>query len=231
MRRILLSASILATAPVAALPAQAAQRSDTGRVVETVGQGVVWLTPDYAVITIEVSARDSSPAIAAQRSSVQLRRVLDSLNARKQAAETVTVAALSVRPTEDRARAVIVGYEAAAEVRVAIRQLDRIGPILDVALRAGATGLRDVHYRSDRETAARREALGIAFANATSDARALARAAAVDLGPLLRISTTSNCSFVSLAEESGWATVSVAPRDIRVIACAEATYRLGPSVR
>jgi uncharacterized protein YggE len=221
---------LLALIAAASLPAsgQPGARQDSATVIETGGVGTIKLTPDRAIITITIAIRDSSAAVAARKNAALLRAVLDSLNVFRQSPETVTVVGLSVRPTEDRARAIIVSYEAAASVQVSLRNLERVGPILDVALRTGATGLQDIQYRSDREGAARRDALAVAYANAQSDAQALAAAAGLRLGPLLRISTADRSNYISLAESTGWESITVAPRDIRVSAHVTTSFRLLP---
>lgn len=209
-------------------PAQTSARAESGTVIEARGVGTMRLAPDHAVITMTVSARDSSAALAANRTGVTLRRLLDSLNAFRQPPESIAVVALSVRSADDRTRPLFTGYEAATDIRYTLQQLDRIGGILDVALRSGATGIRGVSYRSNREDVTRREVLAIAFANAKADALALASAANMELGPLLHLTTTTPWNVMSLAEESRWESVEITPRDIGVSASVVATFRLIP---
>jgi hypothetical protein len=188
--------------PAAPVPAQIPPRADSSRVVQTNGYGLVRFAADYVTITIEVTARDSSGAVAAEKSTARLRGVLDSLKAVAMPAESISVVALTVRRVEDRQRGIVVGFDAESNVRAVIRQLDRIGIIVDAALRGGATGLNDVAYRSDHEAEHRREAIAIATADARGYAEALACASGVQLGAPVRATTTANCNgYLSLAEE------------------------------
>jgi len=225
--------AILALTPAMHLAAQAPERLDSSSVLSTSGTGTIKLTPDHAVITVSVGTRDTSAAAASLKNGARLHRVLDSLNAARQSAESVQVVGLSVRPNEDRERAQVVDYEASAIIRIALRSLDRVGAILDVALRSGATEVQDIEYHSDREDAARNDALGQAYARARSSALAVAKAAGVGLGPLLRLSSEPDAGFnrfayASAATDGGWGSVSVAPQDIEVIARIAATWRLVP---
>jgi uncharacterized protein YggE len=225
---------LLALVPAIRGAAQVPERLDTSSVLVTSGIGTIKLTPDHAVITVSVSTRDSSAAAASLKNGVRLHRVLDSLKAIRQPAESVQVVGLSVRPNEDRERARVVDYEAAAIIRITLRSLDRVGTILDVGLRSGATEVQDIEYHSDREEAARDDALAQAYARARSSALALTKAAGITLGPLVRLSTEPDEGlnrFAFAAEAvnvGGWGSVAVAPKDIEVTARVAATWRLAP---
>jgi hypothetical protein len=122
-----------------------------------------------------------------------------------------------------------VGYEASAVVRVSLRTLDRLSTILDVAFRTGATGVEDIEFHSDREDAARQDALARAYAKARSNALALAHAAGLQLGSLLRLSTQPEASAFrayGYSASVGYGGVPISPRDISVSATVTATWRL-----
>ena len=217
------------------LPAQTAEQLDSSSVVVTSGIGEVSLTPDRALLRITVATRDSTASAAAHRNSDRLRRVMDSLNAMRLPVESIQVVAIAVRPNENLQRRELVGYEASAVVRVSLRTLDRLSAILDVALRAGATGLQDIEFHSERENAARRDALSRAYAEARSNALALAQAAGLQLGPLLRLNTqpdfsaARNFAMASMPFPMGYGQVPVTPRDILVAATVTASWRLRPA--
>ena len=213
------------------------QRVDTSTVVITSGIGEVSLTPDRAILRINVETRDTSAAGATIKNNTRLKRVVDSLTAIRLPQESIQVVAVTVRPNENMERGEVVGYQAAAIVRVAIRSLDRLGKLLDVAVRAGATGIEDVEFHSDREDAARRDALGIAFGEARANAGALAKAAGLELGPLVQVSTEPDYGrrfggfALSSVQVSGYSGVPIEPKDIKVTASVTATWRLVVAAR
>jgi uncharacterized protein YggE len=208
---------------------------DTLAVVVTSGVGEINLTPDRAELRISVETRDSTASAAAARNAARLRRVVDSLSAVRLADESVQVVAVSVRPRENYERGEITGYEASATVRVALRAVDRVAAIIDVALRTGATGVEDIDFLSDREDAARSEVLERAYGRAYNDALALAKAAGMELGPLLRLSTgtdpSMNFAVYAEAQAAFGRQVSIAPQDVRVTAAVTGTWRLSPGHR
>ena len=216
------------------LSAQTPERLDTSSTLVTSGIGTIKLIPDHAIITVAVSTRDTSAAAASGKNGTRLHRVLDSLNAVRQTAESVQVIGLSVRPNEDRERSQVVDYEASGTIRIVLRNLDRVGAILDAALRAGATEVQDIEYHSDREQAARNDALAQAYSGARNSALALAKAAGVGLGSLMRLSSDADAGFSRFAfaeaqaSSGGWGSVAVAPQDIEVSARVTATWRLAP---
>lgn len=230
-RRMLVA--LLALPVGAAATAQSGTRVDTSSVLVTSGVGEVSVTPDRAILRIDVSTRDTSASTAAVKNGARLRRVLDSLNAIRLPDESIQVVAVSVRPNENTERGEVVGYEASGTVRVALRTLDRLGAILDAALRTGATGIDDVEFHSDRESAVRRDALARAYVEARANAVALAKAAGVELGPLLRLATEPEGGSpfrgyygLSSVAFRGSSEMQVAPRDITVTMFVHATWRL-----
>ena len=223
---------LLLTAGTTTLASQRPASSDSSPVVITSGVGQISLRPDRAVLNVTIETRDSTASAAAIKNTTRLRRVMDSLTAIRLPDESVQVVAVSVGPREDYQRAALVGYEASATVRFALRTLDRVGAIIDIALRTGATSIADVAFLSDREGEARAEALTRAYREAHNDAVALAKAAGMELGPILSLSTgvdpsrTFRVYAEAAAASFGSVETEVSPRDIRVTATVTGTWRL-----
>jgi uncharacterized protein YggE len=159
---------------------------------------------------------------------------LDRLNAFRQPDESVLVVGVSVSSYHDPTRNELRGYDAVTTVRVATRSLDRLSGILDVALAAGATSVQNITWLSDREQTGRREALRLAFGEAQANAEALATAAGLQLGPLLKMSTEpefgpfARASGINLSEVTvtGYGGVPITPSDIVIRASVQLTWRL-----
>jgi len=225
---------VVATALTAAtgIDAQAQIRFtlDTGSVVVTSGTGEVNLSPDRANLRLKVETRATSAADAASANNVTLHRVLDSLNAMRLPSESVLVVSVAVRPNENYQSGALSGYTASAVLKVATRSLDRVSVILDRALSSGVTGVESVAFVSDREEAARGEALARAYDRARVDAEALARAAGATVGALLRLETVRQfgpADFLESGYSVGPATaVPIAPHDVVVRATVQATWRI-----
>ena len=86
-------------------------------------------------------------------------------------------------------RARVVGYVVSNTVRVDVRQIDRIGPVIDASLGAGANQVHGLQFYLADPGPARRAAIADAMSRARADAEALARAAGGSLGQILELST------------------------------------------
>jgi uncharacterized protein len=77
-------------------------------------------------------------------------------------------------------------------VRVEVRRIEQVGPVIDAALGKGANQIDAVDWFSSNTDAARRQALADAVAKARGDADAMARAGGGKLGPVLEIATSDD---------------------------------------
>ena len=83
----------------------------------------------------------------------------------------------------------IIGYVANNTVRIEVRRLDQVGPVIDAALAAGANMVNTIQFFASNVDVARRTAMAEAVGRARGDAEALARAAGGSLGALLELNT------------------------------------------
>ncbi|MEX0692645.1 MAG: SIMPL domain-containing protein [Gemmatimonadales bacterium] len=175
---------------VAALVAINVSAQD-GPVIRTSGSGEVRLAPDWAVVSIGVSARGETAGAASREQMRLVTAVWDAVTRAGIPRDSVKTQSVSVQPILDyqaRDRTVI-GYQAQAALVFPVRDLGRLGTVLDAALSSGATALQRVTPRSTREDAVRAEVLTQAVAAARADAETLARAAGGQVGTLLELST------------------------------------------
>jgi uncharacterized protein YggE len=158
--------------------------------IHTAGQGETTLSPQRAKLRIGTTSRAGNAADASSRNARLLQGVLDSLGRAGFPRESLQTVAFGVGPNIDYEHGnKVTGYEATATVRLRVHDLKRIGEIIDLALRTGATDLSSITFESDSVDIGRRRALGEALAQARSDAEALATAAGGSLGRLLDVST------------------------------------------
>src|SRR5262245_12112017 len=114
---------------VAVLPAHSpAQTTPT---IKTEGRGEVRLPPDLAVVRLGVAARASTAAAAAAEAGRRLDAVTDTLRRMGLAPEVAVPLALEVTTNEARAEGRLVDYEAGAGVVVRVRNLARLGAVVD----------------------------------------------------------------------------------------------------
>jgi len=157
------------------------QRSDRdpGRIVVG-GTGRVSVEPDVADLRLGVSVArptvDTARAVAAETMAAILAAVADAGVERRDVRTTL----LSVQPRydyRDNQPPVLTGYELANVVEVTVRDLARLGDVVDGTLRAGATSMDGLSFRVADPAPAEREARLRAMAAARARADVLAEAA------------------------------------------------------
>jgi uncharacterized protein len=155
----------------------------TGTVVVS-GTGRVALEPDIAELRLGVAV--SRPTVEAARSEAA--KVMDAILAAVDGAgiarRDVRTALLSVQPRYDyrESRApTLTGYELANVVEVTVRDLAKLGDIVDGTLAAGATSMDGLTFRVDDPGPAEAEARRQAMAAARARADVLADAAGLKI--------------------------------------------------
>ena len=152
---------------------------DPGRIVVG-GTGRVSVEPDVADLRLGVSVArptvDTARAVAAETMDAILAAVADAGVERRDVRTTL----LSVQPRYDYREnqpPVLTGYELANVVEVTVRDLARLGEVVDGTLRAGATSMDGLSFRVADPAPAEREARLHAMAAARARADVLAEAA------------------------------------------------------
>ena len=155
-------------------------RPADGSTIIASGTGRVALAPDLAELRLGVAV--SRPTVDAARSEAA--RLMDAILAAVDVAgverRDVRTALLSVQPRydyRDGKPPTLTGYELSNVVEVTIRDLGRLGDVVDGTLGAGATSMDSLSFRLADPTEAEREARTMAMAQARSRAETLAEAA------------------------------------------------------
>ncbi len=200
----------------------------------TAGSGQTTLSPQRAELRVGMTSRAGNAAGASSRNARLLQSVLDSLGRAGFPRESLQTVAFGVGPNLDYEHGnKVTGYEATATVRLIVHDLKRIGEIIDLVLRAGATDLPSITFESDSVAIGRRLALGEALAKARSDAEALATAGAGSLGRLLEVSTQAGSGYrtslqaVSLTVAARGAP-AIMPQDVVVQVSVQARWEFVP---
>lgn len=183
-RSLALAIATLAVAPAAA--------TETGlRTLTVTGEGEARAAPDQASADFAVSIRDDSAETAVADAAAAMGRVLAALDAAGVAAadvQTTEIALAAVqRYDEGERRPIPDGYQARHAVRVMVRDLARLGSVIDAAVAAGATETGGVRFALADPAAAHDAARRAAVAEAARAAAVLADAAGVALGAPLSI--------------------------------------------
>ena len=175
--------ALLAAAPLAiAIPATAAevQVQATNPVVEMQVSQQVLGDPDKAMVGAGVTTRGQTAVAAMQANAAQMDAVLARLKALGVPDERVQTSGITLNPQYNYRNNLppqFTGYEAANTVTIELRDLDRVGPILDALVAAGATNLNGPSWGIVDPTNAQSQARSKAYEAALRQAREYARMA------------------------------------------------------
>lgn len=173
----------------AALPALSQSALPPPQITVT-GEGRVDARPDMASISIGVTTQARTAAEAMAQNSAQLALVLENLRGAGIADADLQTSNLSLNPnwTQSSAgQAEINGYVASNQLSVRVRALDRLGQVLDAAVKDGANTLNGISFGLADPEPALNEARKRAVADARARADLLTQAAGVGLGAVLSI--------------------------------------------
>lgn len=157
------------------------------------GSGDAFLTPDIAYIYIGVHTEGSTAADAVAENNTQTQELIQALQDFGIVANDIRTTNFSIWPMDrfDPGTGQPTGektYAVDNNVYVTVRELSRLGDLLDTAVQAGANTVNSVQF----DVADKDEALQQARADAVEDARAqaqaLAEAAGLTLGDIRSIS-------------------------------------------
>src|SRR5262245_59538282 len=201
----------------------------------TSGSGEVTLSPQRAVLKIGITSHAATAAAASSKNARVMNAVLDTLVRAGFRRDSLQTGAFGVGPNNDYENGnKLIDYEATATIRVKVRDLSRIGRLIDQVLAAGATDVGDIDYESDSLQVGRQQALAQALGKARDDAGAIATAAGGTLGRLLEVDARATyfptdgyayAASVSLRQSA----VPVSPRDVVVQVGVQAHWEFVPN--
>lgn len=171
--------------------AGSAAGADNARGITVHGEGRVRASPDEAHITLAIQARAASLERARADVTARTRAVLEHLATLALADSDISAAALTLRPEyrwdKDTGSQVLRGYRVERRIDVRLRDLERLGELLEGAADAGANDISPPTLGHSREAELRREALRAAARDARANAEAIAQGLALEVGALRSI--------------------------------------------
>jgi hypothetical protein len=180
-------------APARAAPASTAEAAP--RTIRVTGEGRVSVSPDVARFSVGVDALAKTLAAASAEAGQRMRAALDALQKEGVASKDVRTTRYDVsieRPWKDGKPGLVTGYRVSNAAEVKVRDLGRLGAILDRVTAAGSNAIGALRMERDDPTPERLQALAAAYQAARAKAEALAKAAGVQLGEVLSVSESSS---------------------------------------
>src|SRR6266516_2252192 len=171
--------------PTVQASAQQTQSPPAGRVI-VIGEGGVSVTPDCAQIGSGVTTRAKTVKEATDANSKSMAAITKALLESGVAQRDIQTSRFSVQPVyapqEPRTEPKLAGYSVSNQVRVKIRQIDKVGEVLDHLVTAGVTDIGNVEYLVSEPSKALDQAREAAIAEARHKAEVYAHASVIQLG-------------------------------------------------
>jgi len=170
----------------------AAESDKIERTVTVSATGRVSAEPDMAQIYTGVVTEADSAKDAIGRNNAVMAKVVDGLKASGIAAKDIQTKTLNVEPRytqpKDGRAATINGYRVINQLRLTVRDVKRLGEILDQAIALGANQVNNIGFDVTNAETLKDDARKQAMENARRRGELYAIAAGGQLGPALRIS-------------------------------------------
>jgi uncharacterized protein YggE len=192
---IIVAAALLA-ASVSMLPAASAPASEATypRTIAVTGLGEVKAKPDMAVINSGVVSEAPTAHDALAKNNNAMASVIDALKKAGVAEEDIQTSNFSVspqyppyQPNQTRAPR-ISGYQVSNQVTVRVKNLAKLGGILDTLVQVGANQINGISFDFDQPKQLQNDARKLAVADARAKAELYASATHVTVGRVLQLS-------------------------------------------
>ncbi len=162
------------------------------RTVSVSASGSVMAEPDQALISTGVQTEGDTARDALSRNNAAMSKLIEGLKALAIDAKDIQTAGLNVNPRYSNPRdgrpPAINGYQANNQVRILVRDLKRLGEILDQSITLGANQMGGIGFDVSKAETLKDEARKVAVANALRRATLYATAAGARVGPVITIS-------------------------------------------
>ena len=154
-------------------------------------EGSARIAPDMATISLGVTTQAETAAQALTQNSAAQQAVIDKLKAEGVAESDIQTSGLNLSPVQaypEGQAPVVTGYQVSNIVTVQMRDLDKLGTLLDALVAEGANQVQGISFGREDTQSAEDEARVDAIAEARRRAEVMAQAAGVKVGPIVSIS-------------------------------------------
>lgn len=195
--RTLSLSTAVACALLAASSVMAAE-SEHPRVISVSGQGEVQAEPDRAVLTLGIESRKPKLEDARAEVTKSVEAVMKLTRDLKIDPKYVRTTRINVQPEYNWDGSAkernLLGYFVSRQVEIDLRDLEKLGQLLEKSIDLGVNQLGDPRLDSSKRRDLEREALSKAVADAKLNAESVAKAAGAKIGPPRTISASSGFS-------------------------------------
>ncbi|MEQ8482253.1 MAG: SIMPL domain-containing protein [Hoeflea sp.] len=235
-----LAASVIAAGlmgPLLSARADDATAAKPG-VITVSAEGVTAIAPDMAVISLTVLREAETAREALDANNQAMNEVLAAMKDEGIAERDLQTGGFSIQPrwvypdnnTQPREAPSIVGYQVQNTLTVRVRDLDRLGAILDTSVSLGVNQGGNIVFTNDDQESIRDQARADAVSRARAKAAQMTEALGVSLGRVTQISENQRSGQPVPMMRAEMAAMSAKGSDAVPVASGESEYRVTVSV-
>ena len=173
-----------------------AMAEEQNRTITVTGTGTAEVKPDQATLRMSIVAREATLAAAQKSAADVTTKVLKMTDRMHIDRDQVDTTGASVRPdyrwNRDKEEQEFHGYIAERQISVVIKDLERLGAVIEGAVGAGVNQISPPHLDSSKRRQTYRKALRAAAADAKENASQLADTLGAKLGQVISINSGFN---------------------------------------
>lgn len=165
-------------------------------VITVTGTGDVFAQPDKASVTLKVEKFHAESAMAQEQTRATMAAVTESIRGLDIESLDIATSILAMTPVyeevpwEQQRKGVVpelVGFRSGVEIEVSVRDVDRIGDVIESGVAAGATSVSMLRFDAREKRSMNRRALEQAVRDARDKAETVAAALGAELGGLVEV--------------------------------------------
>jgi uncharacterized protein len=176
------------------------------------GQGKVYLTPDIAYISLGVHSQSENVSDSLKENNAKAQSIAEALKAQGIDPKDIQTSSFNITPQQqfgpqgESTGQVL--YMVDNIVNVTVRDLTKLGSLLDVVVTSGANSVNNIQFDVQNKEEAAVQARKIAIDNAKKQAVDIAKEAGIELGQIASVNVSSGPVPVPMFEGKGGAAVN-----------------------
>ncbi|NYT05682.1 MAG: SIMPL domain-containing protein [Methanomicrobiales archaeon] len=213
----------------------------TDKVLYVTGTGKITTEPDRAMVSLAVETEDSNVKTAQQANADRMNAVIAALTKAGLTSDDLKTTGYSIYPVREDTGSSILNakvkyYRVTNTLQVTLKDVSRVGEIIDTAVANGAdrTDYISFYVSDEKQEMLRSEVLADAVGTARSDADAVARALGMQITGIKEVSVGSyyppvaydRAAYAEMNGASG-ATTPIEPDTVDITATVSITYLIG----
>lgn len=210
-------------------------KGDMTRSINVSGTGEVYLVPDIAYVYIGTRSEAADVGTALNDNNKQAQNISTVLSGMGLDPKDIQTTAFNVYPMQNydqNGQPTEIRYVVENTVYVKVRELGKLGELLDAVVRSGANQINGISFDVQDRKTAETEARKLAIENAKERALEIAGVAGVELGELLSINVSSYGNVQPMYDSKGGgystalSSTPIASGQLLITADANLTYEL-----